>query len=71
MRGNIDALVLRILCEGDSCGYETMKAVSKSSGGKYELKESSLYASLKRLQMRNLIEAYWGGESQGDKRKYY
>lgn len=71
IRGNIDTIVLRILCEGDNYGYEIMKAVSKSSSGNYEMKESSLYTSLKRLQTQKLIEAYWGDESHGGKRKYY
>lgn len=71
IRGNIDTIVLRILCEGDNYGYEIMKAVSKSSSGSYELKESSLYTSLKRLQTQKLVEAYWGEESHGGKRKYY
>ena len=47
-----------------------MKAISKSSGGKYELKENSLYTSLKRLQVQNLIKAYWREKSQRGKRKY-
>lgn len=71
IRGNIDTIVLRILCEGDSYGYEIMKAVSRNSGGKYELRESSLYTSLKRLQIQHLIEAYEGEESHGNRRKYY
>lgn len=71
IRGNIDTIVLRVLCEGDNYGYEIIKAVSRDSGGNYELKESSLYTSLKRLQTQNLIEAYWGEESHGGKRKYY
>ena len=71
IRGNIDTIVLRILCEGDNYGYEIMKAVSKSSNGNYELKESSLYTSLKRLQTQNLIKVYEGEESHGGKRKYY
>lgn len=36
IRGNIDTIVLRMLCESDSYGYEIMKVVSRNSGGKYE-----------------------------------
>ncbi|MGB6407499.1 MAG: PadR family transcriptional regulator [Planococcus donghaensis] len=71
IRGNIDTIVLRILCEGDTYGYEILKAVSKDSGRNYELKESSLYTSLKRLQIQNLVSVYPGEESHGGKRKYY
>ncbi|GAA0342948.1 PadR family transcriptional regulator [Bacillus carboniphilus] len=71
IRGNIDTIILRVLCEGDNYGYEIIKAVSKNSGGQYELKEPSLYTSLKRLEKQKLIESYWGNETQGGRRKYY
>jgi len=71
IRGNIDAIILRVLCEGDSYGYEIIKSIFKNSNGNYELKEPSLYTSLKRLEYQKLIESYWGDESQGGRRKYY
>jgi PadR family transcriptional regulator PadR len=71
IRGNIDTIILRVLSEADNYGYEIIKEIFKSSNGKYELKETSLYSSLKRLQAQKLIEAYWGDESQGGRRKYY
>ncbi|MCM3760954.1 PadR family transcriptional regulator [Alkalihalobacillus oceani] len=71
IRGNIDTMILRVLMEGDNYGYEIMKAIFKNSGGHYELKEPSLYTSLKRLEANGLIESYWGNESQGGRRKYY
>ncbi|WP_025026068.1 PadR family transcriptional regulator [Caldalkalibacillus mannanilyticus] len=71
IRGNIDTIILRVLSEGDNYGYEIIKAISKYSNGNYELKETSLYSSLKRLESQELIESYWGDESQGGRRKYY
>lgn len=71
IRGHIDAIILKILKDGDNYGYEIMKAVSVNSGGGYELKEPSLYTSLKRLEKQGLIVSYWGDESQGGRRKYY
>lgn len=71
IRGHIDTIILKILKEGDNYGYEIMKAVSVNSGGKYELKEPSLYTSLKRLEKQGHIISYWGDESQGGRRKYY
>ncbi|QAA33191.1 PadR family transcriptional regulator [Clostridium manihotivorum] len=71
IRGNIDTIILRVLYDGDSYGYEIIKTISKSSEGRYELKEPSLYTSLKRLESQKLIESYWGDESQGGRRKYY
>lgn len=71
IRGHIDTIILRVLTEGDNYGYEIIKAISKYSEGQYELKEPSLYTSLKRLETQKLITSYWGDESQGGRRKYY
>ncbi len=71
IRGNIDAIVLNALTSGDSYGYEILKDVASASDGAYEMKEPSLYTSLKRLEGQGLVESYWGSESQGARRKYY
>lgn len=71
IRGHIDTIILKMLRDGDNYGYEIMKAVSVNSNNEYELKEPSLYTSLKRLEKQGLIISYWGSESQGGRRKYY
>jgi len=71
IRGHIDTIILRVLMDSDNYGYEIIKAISSISNGRYELKEPSLYTSLKRLEKGNLIQSYWGDESQGGRRKYY
>jgi PadR family transcriptional regulator PadR len=71
IRGHIDTMILRVLNDGDNYGYEIIKSISVNSGGAYELKEPSLYTSLKRLEAQRLIESYWGDESLGGRRKYY
>ena len=71
IRGNIDTIILRILLKADNYGYEIIKAIARDSRGQYELKEPSLYTSLKRLEGQKLITSYWGDESQGGRRKYY
>ncbi|WP_438348042.1 PadR family transcriptional regulator [Paenibacillus sp. FA6] len=71
IRGHVDTIILRVLSESDNYGYEIIKAIAKYSQGHYELKEPSLYSSLKRLETQKLIASYWGDESQGGRRKYY
>lgn len=71
IRGNIDAIVLSALSDGDSYGYEILKGVAQTSEGEYEMKEPSLYTSLKRLEGQGFVESYWGSETQGARRKYY
>lgn len=71
IRGNIDAIILCTLSGGDSYGYEILKDVLERSQGAYEMKEPSLYTSLKRLEGQGFVESYWGDETQGARRKYY
>lgn len=71
IRGNIDAIILCTLSGGDSYGYEILKEIATVSQGEYEMKEPSLYTSLKRLEKQGFIESYWGDETQGARRKYY
>lgn len=71
IRGNIDAIILCTLRRGDSYGYEILKEIAVGSQGAYEMKEPSLYTSLKRLEQQGFVESYWGDETQGARRKYY
>lgn len=71
IRGSIDAMLLRVLSAHDSYGYEIIKTIAQRTGGRYELKEPSLYTSLKRLERDGCVQSYWGDASQGARRKYY
>ncbi len=71
IRGNIDTIILKVLFYKDNYGYEIIKTIKEDSGGLYELKEPTLYSSLKRLEGQGMIESYWGNETQGGRRKYY
>lgn len=71
IRGLIDVFLLKVLTHGDSYGYEIIKKIYRMSEETYELKEPSLYTSLKRLEKGAYIESYWGDESKGGRRKYY
>ena len=71
LRGHTDTIVLGILRRGDSYGFEIFKTVREATGGAYEIKEATLYASYRRLAKDGLVEAYWGDETQGGRRKYY
>lgn len=71
IRGNIDTIILRVLYEEDNYGYEIIKTIREKSNNTYELKEATLYSSLRRLEKQELVESYWGNETQGGRRKYY
>lgn len=71
LRGHTDSIILKLLLNGDKYGYEITKLVYKLSGSDYELKEATMYSSLKRLEHDGNIISYWGDETQGGRRKYY
>lgn len=71
LRGHTDTMILRLLSENDRYGYEIVKLISEHSGGEYELKEVTMYSSLRRLEAEGDVEWYWGDESQGGRRKYF
>jgi PadR family transcriptional regulator PadR len=71
LRGHTDTIVLGVLRRTDSYGFEIFKTIRETTGGAYEIKEATLYASYRRLVKDGLVEAYWGDETQGGRRKYY
>ncbi|SFP31126.1 DNA-binding transcriptional regulator, PadR family [Salibacterium halotolerans] len=71
IRGHTDTIVLNILHQQDSYGYEIYKTIFEMSDGQYELKEATLYTAFRRLEKEGCIASYWGDESQGGRRKYY
>ncbi len=71
IRGHTDTMVLKLLQERDMYGYELVKEIFQRSNKEYELKEVTLYASLRRLVSEKCVESYWGDETRGGRRKYY
>lgn len=71
LRGHTDTIILKLLMDGDKYGYEITKLIHTNSSGEYELKEATMYSSLKRLEGDGCITSYWGDETQGGRRKYY
>lgn len=71
LRGHTDTIILKQLEDGDKYGYEITKLVQELSDQDYELKEATMYSSLKRLEQDGHISSYWGDETQGGRRRYY
>jgi DNA-binding PadR family transcriptional regulator len=57
--------------DGDAYGFEVYSKILERTGEEYELKETTLYSSFKRLENAGCISSYWGDETQGARRKYY
>ncbi|MCJ7843545.1 PadR family transcriptional regulator [Lederbergia sp. NSJ-179] len=71
LRGHTDTIVLASLLDRDRYGFEIYNRVLQKTENLYELKETTLYSSYKRLEKDGFIESYWGDETQGGRRKYY
>jgi PadR family transcriptional regulator PadR len=68
--GAVETLLLEVLSIGPSYGYEITQTVLERSGGRFDLKEGSLYPALHRLERDALLASYWE-EHEGRRRKYY
>ena len=71
LRGHTDTIILALLMAGDNYGYEINKSIQQKTGGKYELKEATLYTAFRRLEQAGCILSYWGDELTGARRRYY
>ena len=64
-------IILSLLRDGDTYGYEIMQRVKELSSGRIEWKEGSLYPVLKKLEEQKMIKSYWQIEKGQRPRKYY
>ncbi len=68
--GTVEMLMLEVISAGPTYGYEIVQTVLSRSGGRFALKEGSLYPALHRLERQRLLAASWS-EFDGRRRKYY
>ncbi len=64
-------LILGILQEGKSYGYNIIQRVKEISDGKIEWADGMLYPVLHRLEKERLIQSEWILSDEGRHRKYY
>jgi PadR family transcriptional regulator PadR len=64
-------LVLAILKNGESYGYEIIQRVREISGGRLEWSEPMLYPLLQRLERDGLVAPTWRLTEKKRLRKYY
>lgn len=70
IRGYTDTMILFILSEEDSYGYEISKRIRDITEDSYVMKETTLYSALTRLEKNGSITSY-SGMHDGRKRTYY
>ncbi|MCL2630440.1 MAG: PadR family transcriptional regulator [Firmicutes bacterium] len=71
VRDKADTIIMSILQEQDNYCYEILDILKNRSGGKYGIKQPTLYNALKRLEKQGFVESYHGDETKGGMRVYY
>ncbi|WP_058306406.1 PadR family transcriptional regulator [Gracilibacillus massiliensis] len=71
IRGYNDTIILYLLLEKPSYGYEISKRIKELSDGKYVIKETTLYSAFNRLLKKGYIESFHQQQTFGKKRTYY
>jgi PadR family transcriptional regulator, regulatory protein PadR len=73
LKGYIDTIILSVLQEGDMYGYEIAKRIKEKSKEGFQIKEATLYVSLKRLEKKEYLRGYWNDNegTGGGRRRYY
>lgn len=74
-RGTLELLLLRILADEPTYGYELVSRLGKRTGGRFGIKEGTLYPVLYRLEDAGLVEPEWqqseSSARRGAPRKVY
>ena len=72
LKGHIDTIILSVINHKAMYGYEVSKNM-KQMNGNFEMKQSTLYESLKRLDKKKYLKGYWNDDERtgGGKRRYY
>lgn len=71
IRGYNDTIILFLLLDEPSYGYEISKEIKELSNEKYVIKETTLYSAFTRLEKNGYIESFYGNETNGKRRTYY
>ena len=70
-RGWIQFLILRLLYEKPTYGYQLMEALEEKSCGCHRLETGSIYTLLRRMEHRGLLESEWEHIETGPDRRVY
>ncbi|AOR25125.1 PadR family transcriptional regulator [Clostridium taeniosporum] len=73
LKGYIDSIILSVLYDEDMYGYLIAKKIKVKSKDEFEIKEATLYVSLKRLEKKGYLRGYWNDTegTSGGRRRYY
>ena len=71
IRGYTDTMILYLLLDQPSYGYEISKKIRTLTNERYVMKETTLYSAFTRLESNGFVESFYGTETNGKRRTYY
>ncbi len=71
IRGYNDTIILYLLLDKPSYGYEISRMIRQLSDGKYVIKETTLYSAFTRMEKNEYIESFSQTGENGKNRTYY
>ena len=71
IRGHIDTIILNTLITEDKPVNKIIDEISQKSQGEYEIKQATLYSSLKRLENDKYVRVYFKDTDDLGRRKFY
>lgn len=71
IRGYNDTIILYLLLEHPSYGYEVSRQIKALSEEKYVIKETTLYSAFTRLEKNGYIQSYSNQDKGSGKRRTY
>jgi PadR family transcriptional regulator PadR len=71
IRGYNDTMILYLLLQKPSYGYEISRQIKTMTDEKYIIKETTLYSAFTRMEKNGYIESFFLDEESGKRRTYY
>ena len=71
IRGYNDTIILYVLLDRPSYGYEISRMIRTISGEKYVIKETTLYSAFTRMEKNGYITSFSQNAENGKRRTYY
>ncbi len=64
-------LILRVVCEKQTYGYDLIKSIEELSQGRHNVKSGTMYTTLRRMEEEGLLKSDWKKSTTGpDSREY-
>ena len=71
LKGSTAIMILKIISEGDSYGYQIVGELTKRSGNVFKLNEGTLYPILHTHEKEGYVKSYRKATEGGRERRYY